>query len=302
MLEYFSFHNQYLRHPNILVRTLYLIIYLIVLLICGAVFVAIAFFFIIQHGRYNIETIQLESPYKIESKAAIIMVLNKAKAEYLDEWLPPLANYAKKWENKLYLDVERKLPKDDLLLDYLRYLIDNFSEDYTCKDCNHTTDRIKSFLDKIKYKRSIIRGVNLYWKPDYTNKMIFKLLSPTHDVYNKNQANLEELRSYLRDVLYDSKDKDDPLYNFKQLLFVEADCAILKKMLLNKYPEQSKKWCKAKEYQNWYEYVDEIYKPVIELKNDPEVMGTYVAKDSIEYIEKQKEYLDNFDKEFCKIK
>jgi len=283
------------------VRVIYIISCSLSYFLLAAIWVVIGLFLVIQHGRYNVTTIQLNSPYKIESKAAIITILYRARAEYIDEWLPIISTYIKLKEKTLYLDIEKKLPKEDLLLDMLLYLMNNLSEDYACSDCSYTVSRVKNFLNQIKYKHSV-RGANMYWKPEYTNKIVFNLLSKYYKSYNEKQSNLEELRSYIRDMLYDDRDKDDPLYNFKQLLLIEAECAILKKMLLNLYPEQSEKWCNAKEYKTWYKVVDEVYPDVIQLNSDPVVMGTYIAKNSIKYIKNQKEELDNFDKEYCKIK
>lgn len=301
MFNCFPFHQKYLRHPNIPIRILYVISCCLSAFLLAAIWCVVGIFLVIQHGRYNVVTIQLKSPYKIESKAAIMTVLSLGREDYLDEWAPTLSNYASKWEKKLYTDIGKKIPKGDLLLDILLYRINHSPKLYNCKKCTNYISTAKELLSNFKYKHSVIRGANLYWKPQYINRLIFNLLQDKYEAFNKNQANLEDLRSYLRDVLYDGKDKDDPLYNFRQLLLVEADCAILKKMLLNKYPQQSKQWCQAKEYITWHESVDEVYPEVVKLKDDPEVMGTYVAKSSIEYIEKQKEELDDFDKQYCKV-
>ena len=72
MLRYFSFHNKYITHSNLLIRTLYFIICILYTIFFGAIFCIITIYIIIQIASHQAQKQMLASPYKIESKASIL--------------------------------------------------------------------------------------------------------------------------------------------------------------------------------------------------------------------------------------
>lgn len=299
MIESFSFHNKYLRHPRILVRLVYLLLYGIFLLIAGGSFCFVIIFATINYNVYLDKKNTLISPYQIDRKAAILDNLSLIRASTLSDF-PILSAYVKKIENILYVDISKKLPKDDLFLDILDYGTNHLSERYYIRDCNDCIENAKNFLIKIKDKHSVISGVNLEWKPQRFGATIKYLIEKTH--YGANQKNLEELEQYILDVFYDKKNEGDPLYQYRQLLLTQYECAIRIKMVFNVCSKPTNECCYTNEYKRSYEILDNIYHTMNQIRQIPIVKKQYFTHRAIEYIEKQKEYLDNFDKEFCKPK